>query len=271
MARSTPDPPSDRYDDALFQALMRLDTPALVHHVRTARRDDLPAPVLARAYRELLAQGRNEAAEAAIERLFGGELGDPPSGVGKPEYMGWLLRTAAKHSTNWQEALDLYQAALGKIARALVRTQGANAHTAWKAFCYQRLIDAKRERDGRRGERVEPPHVSLESEDSINPVERALGFSFQGSVAPDREEEMMGFLQACMERVEDPLVREVGLAQFFNGPPVPISGRDPYGLGLKPLTERLGLTLDQVNRLKRKARDVLRDGWNEWNEKDWRP
>jgi len=279
MARPTPHPPSGRYDDALFQALMQLDTPALVHHLRTAPRDDLPGPVLARAYRELLFGNRQEAAEAVIERLFGGDLGEPPGGVGKPEYMGWLLWMAAKRfpagGARWQDAVDLYNAALAQIARALAGSQGAKAYTAWRSFCYHRLIDAKRERDGRRGERVEPPHVGLESEDPvtrlpINLAERAVELPWQGSVAPDREEEMMAFLKAHMERVEEPHTREVGLALFFSEPPVPISGKDPSGLGRKPITKRLGLTRFQVNRLKGKALEVIRQGLEEWTEKDGR-
>jgi hypothetical protein len=48
-----PNPDRLTLHEAQFAALMRMEEGALIQHVRTAPKEDLPAAVLARAYREL--------------------------------------------------------------------------------------------------------------------------------------------------------------------------------------------------------------------------
>lgn len=255
-----------------FQALMRLEDNPLAGHVRTAPMDDLPDSVLARAYRELWLAGRFEAANAVANRLFGGRS-DLDSGEAEPEYMRWLLVTAyayARKSPS-REGPDLYQSTLRQILRALRGSQGVQAHTALRSFCHDRLNDAWRERT-----RKDPVMVELEKQDSSSSqplmlVDKAIEYPWQGSVAPDREEELTAFLQDRLRTMaKDPLVAEIGLDQFF-GDPSPVDVRDPERPDRVPLTERLNLGRFQVRRRKDKARLILKLALEEWTERNPRP
>ncbi len=270
----TPDPDRLTRHEAQFTALMQMEEGDLIQHVRTAPKQNLPAEVLARAYRELCLAERFVPAEAVANRLFGARAQDIAEGVGTPEYMRWLLVEAEKlvsRKSVWREAADLYQGALRQIVRALRGSQGAQAHTAWKAFCMHRLSDARRERT-----RQDPHVVGLEAEDPssgepINLGNTAEESPWQGSTTPDREEELTAFLRARLEEgVKDPRVLEIGLDQFF-GDPSPIDVADPEQPERVPLTERFGLNRFQIYRLAKKAQVVLRRAAEEWTERDSRP
>lgn len=253
---------------------MQLEPPALLSRIRTSPKEDLPAEVLARLYHVLWNEGRRDEAAAAAERLFGGDVGEKPTGVGNPEYMSWLLVAAARRlpkGSRWRDAEDLYQATLIQVVRALRGSQGAQAHTAWKAFCYDRLVDAQRQR-----QRQDFSYVAMEAEDPttgevINLADRAPEFPWQGSVEPDREEEMTAHLRRALEAAKDPLVREIGLDQFFGAPRTPISGEDTSGLNRPPLTERYGKTRFQIMRIVKKGEAILRRAMDEWTDNDPRP
>jgi hypothetical protein len=256
------------HKEALFAALMRMEERALVQHVRTAPHDDLPDAVLARAYREFWLADRFDEAEAVATRLFGGRP-DLDLGETEPEYMRWLLVLAFKFARNSpsREGPDLYQSALRQIVRKLLGSQGAQAHTAWKPFCYDRLFDAWRERT-----RKDPKMVGLEVEDSssrqpVRLVDKALEYPWQGSVAADREEELTSFLEARLRaEAKDPRVLEIGLDQFF-GDESPIDVADPERPNRRPLTERLNLSRFQVHRRKSKAELIIRLAMEEWTER----
>jgi hypothetical protein len=262
---------SDR-KEGLFDALMRLDERELIRHVRTASKEDLPAEVLARAYRELWLAERFDAADEVGVRLLGGRP-ELDSGEAEPEYMRWLLVTAFKYarSSPSREGPDLYQSALAQIVDALRGSKGAQAHTAWKSFCYHRLVDAWRERT-----RKDPEMGGLEVEDSssgqpIKLVDKAVEYPWQGSVAPDREEALTAFLEARLRaEAKDPHVVEVGMDQFF-GNPSPVDTPDPERPDRVPLTERLGLGRFQVYRLKKKAQLILQSAAEEWTDRNPRP
>lgn len=260
------------HKEGLFEALMRLDERELIRNVRTASKEDLPAEVLARAYRELWLAERFDAAEAVGTRLLGGRP-NLDSGEAEPEYMRWLLVTALKYarSSPSREGPDLYQSALAQIVDALRGSKGAQAHTAWRSFCYHRLVDAWRERT-----RKDPEIVGLEVEDSspgqpIKLVDKAVEYPWQGSIAPDREEALTAFLEARLRaEAKESAVVEVGMDQFF-GNPSPVDTPDPERPDRVPLTERLGLGRFQVHRLKKKARLILQLAAEEWTERYPRP
>lgn len=269
----TPDPDRLTRHEALFAALMHMEEGALVQQVRTAAKEDLPAEVLARAYRELWLQERFTPAEEVANRLFAGRIEQLEAGEGAPEYMRWLYIAAVKFARKSpsREAPDLYQSALRQIIRALRGPQGAQAHKAWKSFCFDRLRDAWRERT-----RKDPPMIGLEVEDPVSGdlvslVDEAPEHPWQGSVTPDREEELTAFLRARLQaEVKDPRVVEIGIDQFF-GDPSPIDVANPERPERIPLTERFGLTRFQVYRLRKKAETALRRAAEEWTERDPRP
>jgi hypothetical protein len=270
----TPDPDRLTRHEALFAAVMQMEEDDLIQRVRSAPKENLPAEVLARAYRELWLAERFVPAEAVANRLLGARTQDSAEGVGAPEYMRWLLIAAEKFvspKSAWREAADLYQGALRQIIRALRGKKGAQAHTAWKGFCMHRLSDARRERT-----RKDPRVVGLEAEDPssgelVNLGDTAEESPWQGSTAPDREEELTAFLRArLVEAVKDPRVLEIGLDQFF-GDPSPIDVVDPERPDRVPLTEQFGLNRFQIYRLAKKAQVVLRRAAEEWTERDSRP
>lgn len=262
-----------RKHEELFTALMALDREVLIQHVRSAPKQQLPPEVLGRAYRELWLAERREEAEATAARLFGARLDDPPRGVGDPEYLRWLLVHCEKRvsiKSLWREAEDLYQSTCAQIVRALRGSQGAAAHTAWRAFCFDRLHDALRERT-----RKDPYIVGLEFQDPEtgdvrNRADIAQSHPWHGSVAPDQEEALMAFLSSRLDQVADPVIREIGLDQFF-GDPSPVDTPDPEQPERISLTERFGLTRFQVYQRKKKAQVVLRRAWEEWTERNPSP
>lgn len=265
-----PDPERRARHDAVFRRLIQLDGEALLTRIRTTRTEELPAEVLARLYHELWTGGRRAEAKAAADRLFGGDVGDEPCGVGEPEYMGWLLRAAYGRvaSSSWRAPEDLYQSTVRQILRALRGSQGAQAHTAWKAFCYDRIVDAERER-----QRKDFSYVGMEAKDPvtgqvIDLSDYAVELPWQGSADPDREEALTRHVRQRVEEIDEPEVREIALDQFFGDPRTPISGKDPSGLGRAPLTERYGKTRFQIMRIVKKGEAVLRRAVDEWTEND---
>jgi hypothetical protein len=55
----------------IFEALPPLDSPQYIAPLNTASATDLPAQVLARAYRQLCAAGSEDASRATLTRLVG--------------------------------------------------------------------------------------------------------------------------------------------------------------------------------------------------------
>jgi hypothetical protein len=270
MARH-PDPERLARHEELFRALIQLDRAELIAHIRKTARDALPAEVLARLYHVLWTGGRRAEADAAAKRLFGAPGDDELHGVGNPEYMRWLLLAAGKRlpaGSRWHDAEDLYQSTLRQTVNALRGSQGAQAHTAWKSFCYDRMVDAQRERS-----RKDFSYVGMEAKDPatdrvIDLDQHAIGFPWQGSIDPDREEDLTAHVRQRIEEVEDSVTREIALDQFFGDPRSPISGKDTSGLGRPPLTERYGKTRFQIMRIVKKGEAILRRAVDEWTGYD---
>lgn len=241
--------------DEIFGFLPVLGSAEYLQHLRTAPTRDLPPEVLARAYRELAAQGDEDACRATLSRLLGEKNG-------RPEYLRPLLMLATRYvppHQHYQEALDLYQDAVARILVVLPTEQGRFAERAWTSFCRQRLIDAWRQRQGRRGERLEPARVEAappDSEGSTDPLERHIEEPppWHAAVEPDKVAWLEGFLQRTLAKIPDPFIRGVAEDQWLSDRPSPISGGSN---GQKPLTERFGRSRFQVHRALRCARARL--------------
>src|SRR5947209_2978358 len=160
--------------DAIFEALPPLDSPQFIDYLRTASAAELPAQVVARAYRQLCTAGRDEAAQATLVRLVGSD--------NKYHYLA-SVRRLAKHSIArgqyWYDAEDLVQATIVEIVKVLPTPRGALAEQAWVLFSQQRFSDAWRILNGRRGEKVRghrvEPSVDAETGELFDPVEETDG------------------------------------------------------------------------------------------------
>jgi hypothetical protein len=141
---SSASPNSTPTHEKIFQSLPPLGSTEYLDYIANAPPEALPPEVLARAFRQLPPD--SPASRATLRRLFG-RCSD-----GSWEYFSPLLAHARRRAKeNYEESL---QNAFTRILETLPGPQGAYAERAWNAFCYVALIDAWRERYGRRGERL---------------------------------------------------------------------------------------------------------------------
>jgi hypothetical protein len=247
-ARAKPSP------GEIFDALPPLGSAEYLRRLRTAPAAELPPEVLARAYRVLAAEGDEEACRATLARLLGEKNG-------RPEYLSPLLLLAARTVPpyqHWQEALDLYQDAVALIIEVLPASQGRFAERAWTSFCRQRLVDAWRSRQGRRGERREPARVEpprTEAGDEPDLFDRCFEPPpWHASVEPDKRAWLEDFVARTLSRISDPFIRAVAEDQWLADEPSPISGA---ANGKQPLAARWGKSRFQVHRALDWARAFL--------------
>lgn len=267
MSKTPQDVASPPSFDEIFDSLPPPGSPAYLEHLRTATTEELPPEVLARAYRQL-AGDADEAARATLARLLGEKNG-------RPEYLGSVLwhatRTVPPHQ-HWQEALDLFQDAVALILEVLPGERGRYAERAWRSFCYQRLIDAWRRRQGRRGERTEaqravaPANDDGEALDLLDQIAEAP--PWHAAVGPDKLPWLEDFVRRVVAAIADPLVRAVAEDQWLSGDPSPISGTRTSAGGREPLTGRFGKSRFQVHRALNAARARLFAALATQNEMD---
>jgi hypothetical protein len=233
--------------DEIFEALPPLDSSQFINYLRTASAAELPAQVVARAYRQLCMAGSDEAAQATLIRLVGSD--------NKYHYLA-SVRRMAKHSIArgqyWYDAEDLVQATIVEIVRVLPTPRGALAERAWVMFSQQRFSDAWRVLNGRRGEKVRgqrvEPSIDTETGEPFDPVEESDGttavwhVSAQASNIPWLEE----FIQETVAKIADPITRQVAEDRIGDDPS-PISAGVSAG-GKPPLTEQLGINRFKVMR-----------------------
>lgn len=254
MDKATADVASPPSFDEIFSSLPPLGSAEYLERLRTASTEELPAEVLARAYR-LLAGDGEEAAAATLTRLLGEKNG-------RPEYLGTLLWHASRMvppHQHWQEAVDLYQDAVVLLIEVLPSERGRFAERAWRSFCYQRLIDAWRRRQGRRGERTETQRVEAPADDDgdgLDPLDRSTDLPpWHGTVGPDKAAWLEDFMRRTLNEIADPFIRAVAEDQWLSGDPSPISGRGKADH--KPLTARFGRSRFQIHRALNAARARL--------------
>lgn len=231
--------------DEIFDSLPPLGSVEYLRRVQTAPTQDLPPEVLARAYRVLTASGEIEASRTTLSRLLGEKNG-------RPEYLRSMLVLATHRvppNQHYQEALDLYQDALTLILEVLPTEQGRFAEKAWASFCRQRLTDAWRRRQGRRGERIEPqrtePTVTAAGDEGLDPLDQHLEAPWHVALEPDKMAWLEEFLRRTLAKIPDPFIRGVAEDQWIHDPPSPISGRLA---GRQPLTECFGVSRFQIYR-----------------------
>jgi DNA-directed RNA polymerase specialized sigma24 family protein len=240
----------------VFEALPPLDSPQYIALLDTASAAELPAQVLARAYRQLCAAGSEEAARLTLKRLVG-------SG-GKFGYLAAVRRLAfieVVRGQYWYDSDDLVQAAIVEIVKTLPTTRGELAERAWVLFTQQRFQDGWRALNGRRGERIKDkrvePTIDEESGEVFDPVEETDGTAAPWHVKAEASNLpwLTEFIRETVAKIADPTIRRVAEDQFGDDPS-PISAGVSAG-GKPPLTEQMNMSRFQVSRALSKAKARL--------------
>lgn len=251
MDKITSETVGRRSVEELFQRLPPLGSEDYLQYLRKALALDLPAEVLARAFRQLPPE--TLAARATLERLFN-RLGE------RWEYLGPLAARARRRAASQQsrnradEDRDLLQDAITKIYSLLPTARGELAERAWSVFCRNAFEDAWRERYGRRGERLGWVRESWDrSPTEID--EHDLMDTLANDKSPwrviwdhDHSERIEAIVTSVMRSIQDPFEQEVAQAVWSAGRRPKTSGaagedRDP------PLTVRFpGKSRHQINR-----------------------
>src|SRR6185437_8144764 len=193
----------------IFQSLPPLNSAEYLALLKTASASALPAEVLVRVFQKLGYAGR--AAEATFDRL-----------LTKNETYGYLqpLHRMAENrimDRDWFDAEYLVGESISFIALALAGPQGKGADRAWLSFLRQRLEDAYRNLNGRRGERQDPeridPRTDPETGAVLDPTEgdTALHAPWHGRVQPDLIPWLEAFMRRSIASITQKEIREVGL------------------------------------------------------------
>lgn len=259
--------------EELFQRLPPLGSDDYLKHVRTASTLELPAEVLARAFRQLPPE--TAAARATLERLF--------RKVGESwEYLAPIAARARRRAKAQQlrnradEDRDLLQDAITRICGVLPTARGELAERAWNLFCRNAFEDAWRERYGRLGGNLrwirEDPDCSAEG-DEDDPIDRLSNDESPWRVIWEHEqsERIEAIVASVASSLQDPFVQEVARAAWGSGQRPKTSGaevadRDP------PLTARFpGRSRHQINRAlryvdSRLAAALLAEPCLEWSD-----
>jgi DNA-directed RNA polymerase specialized sigma24 family protein len=240
----------------MFEALPPLDSAQYLELLENATAADLPAQVLARAYRHLCAAGCEAAANATLARLVG-------SG-GRYGYLASLRRLAFREvacGQYWYDADDLMQAAIIEIVKTLPTPRGDLAERAWVLFIHQRFQDGWRELNGRRGEKIRgvrvEPTVDQGRGEVFDPIEETDGATAPWHVRAEASNLpwLDDFIRKTVAKIADPQMRRVAEDQFGDDPS-PISAGRSAG-GKLPLTEQLGENRFKIYRLRDNAKARL--------------
>jgi hypothetical protein len=251
--------------DAIFKGLPPLDSSEYLVLLENASVRELPAQVLAMAFRQLIASG-SAAADATLLRLVADKRFD---------YLLIVRKLGAGYTAKGNHAFDaddLVQETIKEIVRTLPTDRGAIAEGAWVFFIRQRFSDAWRNLYGRKGEkdpgnRVEE-YVDERTGLTVDPVVETDGRSAEWHVQL-RESKipwLITFLRQAVENITDPLARYVAADQIGEDPS-PISAGQSTG-GKPPLTEQLGVDRFKVSRALKSAKKRLAAELLEQNEKD---
>ena len=255
LEQSLREPVADTFN-RVFEALPPLNSPQYIALLNSASATDLPAQVLARAYRQLCAAGSEDASRATLARLVG-------SG-GKYGYLAAVRRLAfieVARGQYWYDSDDLVQAAVTEIVKTLPTPRGELAERAWVLFTQQRFQDGWRALNGRRGERIRgkrvEPTVDKESGEVFDPVEETDGAAAPWHVGAEASKLpwLTEFIRETVTKIADPTVRHVAEDQFGDDPS-PISA-GVSASGKPPLTEQMGISRFQIFRASRNAKARL--------------
>jgi DNA-directed RNA polymerase specialized sigma24 family protein len=239
--------------DAIFAALPPLDSPEYLKLLETATADELPAPVLAKAFRQLA--GVDGAARATLERLV--------ASPHREQYLLVVRKLARQRVARGQYAYDdedLFQEAMVEIVRTLPTTRGRFAETNWVTFCKHCFEDGWRNLNGRRGEKIRGERVEgvidQESGEERDPLE-VSGDDIPWYVALRESNQpwLEEFIHRTIAEFGDPLMRHIAEDQFGSDPSPISSGR--LEADKSPLTEQLGIDRFRIFRLIRQSRARL--------------
>ena len=238
-------------NERIFQSLPPLASPEYLSLLKSATRDELPAGVLVRAYRQLVP---SHAADATLERLVDRD--------GRHGYLA-ALRAAARRRTprlGAYTADDLVSNTIGEIVATLGGAKGKIAESAWALYVQQCMEDAYRELVGRHGERL-GSHAATWREpesDRSEPMsaESHLAALWQARVAPSRLEWLEHFVVLTFAQITDERMRAVAL-DLVSHTPMPVSSNDPKDPNT--LTGRFGVTRYVIYRWQAAARALLYD------------
>lgn len=229
--------------DALSRALPARNSPEYLEHLRNAPVEALPPQVLVRAYREAAAEGCEEARKTTFERLV-------RERDGRYDHLGPLIqhiKSVVPPNQNWQDADDLLQDTLVEMLRVLPTPRGEQGQKSWRWFAKRCAQAAWRNRQGRRGQRVEPPRLEPRrtEEGWTDPMA-----SLPAHTSPD-DPDVRALLEGVISGLPDELMRVVGEDLWLSGDPSPITGRGTSAGGKAPLDARLGVSRDRVVRAER--------------------
>lgn len=242
--------------EAIFEALPPLNSPQYLTYLQTATAAQLPAAVLARAFRQLCLAGAEQAAEATLARL-----------LSKDNQYGYLraLRRLAWQQLpsrqNIHDADDLFQAAVIRIIEVLPTQRGMMAEKAWVLFCHNCFEDAWRAIFGRRGERLKVQFIEPSVDQETGEIGDLLKSPDGAEVswhAGVRESGLPWFekvIEETIAKIASPLIRSVAEDQFGPDPSPISSGRS--ALGKPPLVEQLGVDRYRISRALRDAKSRL--------------
>lgn len=229
--------------DVLTRALPPRDSREYLDHLRDAPVEALPAQVLVRTYREAAARGWEEPRKRTFERLV-------RERNGRFDHLGPLIRKmrTLMHPDEFErDRYDVLQETFKEMLRVLPTPRGQFAEKAWHPFAEQCLIEARRAREGRRGERAGPKISEPKWTGTrwTDPVDEALTVD---SSPEELDVDVHALLTDVISRMADPLIRDVGEDQWLSGDPSPISGKQRSAKGKPSLEVRLGVSRDRVVR-----------------------
>jgi DNA-directed RNA polymerase specialized sigma24 family protein len=207
--------------EKFFQELPPLGSDDYLAHVEGAPTDELPPEVLVRAFRQLPPDSLSS--RVTLRRL----VGRRPDGSW--EYLGPLITYARKvHQKDSPDSYeDLLQDAAERMMRTLPTSRGAFAERSWNSFCRRELIDAWRDRYGRRGEHL-PREESLEVPDEDGPTDRLTWLTeppvWHVGLMTTRVETIEKIAIKVLQEIPDEFVRSVAQRAWFNNQPPAVSG-----------------------------------------------
>jgi DNA-directed RNA polymerase specialized sigma24 family protein len=256
-------------NEKVFAALPPLGSKEYIQHIQTAETETLPPEVLARALRQL--PPGCEASRETFARLF------RRRSDGGWDYLGAMVAYARRRSSP-NDYEDRVQDALKRILEILPTARGEFAERAWHTFCVHELIEAWRERFGKRGERL-PREIPMQDEDNEDGDSLPRGLQarfphvrFKLSQVEIIEETAL----KVVSELPDEFARAVASRVWFQNERPKHSGRTESSVTVAPLTALFpGKSRFQIMRAERYADAQLAAALLEEPmlelDRDWRP
>ncbi|HLL47924.1 MAG TPA: hypothetical protein VK399_14530, partial [Longimicrobiaceae bacterium] len=136
-----------------------------------------------------------------------------------------------------------------EMLRVLPTDRGELGERSWFHFALRCARDAWRgkDRQGRRGEHIEPPRQEPEwnGDGWTNPVEEALAAD---SPSNELDPDVYTLLAEVIAGITDPLIRKVGEDLWLSGDPSPVTGKQKSAGGKPALVTQLGESRDKLVR-----------------------